>query len=93
MKTENIPSLIYIDNFVINFNSISYFQYGYDQNSTQYFIKFKMICGDAVNFDFKNQTDYQEIVDILVKKTPKNVEKSVKNPSKKLKILQKNEEK
>ena len=96
MKTETLPALVVINDFILNFNSISYFQHGYDQNSVQHFIKFKMICGDYVNFDFKNEDEYQKIIDSLLKNYPqsnlKNTEiiKSTEKKSKTLKILPKN---
>jgi hypothetical protein len=72
MKNETLPTLVVINDFIMNFNSISYFQHGYDQNSTQHFIKFKMICGDYVNFDFKNEAEYRSILGNLLQNYPQS---------------------
>jgi hypothetical protein len=98
MKTETIPALVVINDFILNFNSISYFQHGYDQNSVQHFIKFKMVCGDYVNFDFKNEDEYKNILDNLFHFYIENggkkwVSKNIEKTPKKLKILPKNDKK
>ena len=98
MKTETLPALVVINDFILNFNSISYFQHGEHAEGDLYFIKFKMICGDYVNFDFKNEEEYQKILDSLLHfyienggKKWEKVEKSGEKAPKKLKIVPKND--
>ena len=99
MKPEILPPIISIHDMVLNSNSISYFQHGYNEPAKRHFIKFKMLCGDAVNFDFHIPEEYQKIVDKLLENEPKmggkidqKEEKSTKKRLKKLKILPKTEE-
>jgi len=98
MKTETLPALIIIENLTLNFNNISYFQHGYDNDKKQHYIKFKMVCGDYVNFDYKVEEEYKDILDMIFKNYTqisgkKWVEKIVKKAPKKLKILPKNDKK
>jgi hypothetical protein len=100
MKTETLPALVVINDFILNFNSISYFQHGEYTTGDQHFIKFKMVCGDYVNFDFKNEDEYQYIIDNLLQFYIQNggkkwdkVEKSGEKVQKKLKIVPKNDKK
>jgi hypothetical protein len=104
MRTETLPALIVINDFIINFNSVSYFQHGKSTTDNQHFIKFKMICGDYVNFDFKNVDEYNTILSNLLQlyrqnqtekwqevvKNGEKVQKNVEKSPKKLKIVPKN---
>jgi hypothetical protein len=98
MKPEILPPIISIHDTVLNSNSISYFQHGYTENASRHFIKFKMLCGDVVNFDFHIPEEYQKIIDKLIGNEPKfggksakKEEKTTKNEVKRLKILPKSE--
>jgi hypothetical protein len=99
MKPEILPPIISIHDMVLNSNSISYFQHGYNESAVRHFIKFKMLCGDVVNFDFQVLEEYQKIVDKLLENEPKmggkidqKKEKTTKKGVKNLKILPKTEE-
>ena len=99
MKPEILPPIISIHDMVLNSNSISYIQHGYNDPAKRHFIKFKMLCGDVVNFDFHIPEEYQKIVDKLLKNEPQfgpkidqKEEKSTKKGVKKLKIVPKTEE-
>lgn len=83
---------------VLNSNSISYIQHGYSETATRHFIKFKMLCGDVVNFDFHIPEEYHKIIDKLLKneskfgvKSAEKEEKTTKKARKTLKILPKSE--
>lgn len=99
MKPDILPPIISIHDMILNSNSISHIQHGYNDPAQRHFIKFKMICGDVVNFDFHVPEEYQKIIDKLLgnepqfgKKIDKKDEKSAKKGVKKLKILPKTEE-
>jgi hypothetical protein len=96
MEINNLKDkLIVIDNFVINMQSVSYFQHGIHAETFVPFVKFKMICGDNINFDFKNVMEYNETMSkiiegfehIGVEKTEKNTKKSIKSNKNVLKIV------
>ena len=100
MKTETLPALVVINDFILNFNSISYFQHGEYQEKDEFFIKFKMLCGDYVNFDFKKEEEYNAIVDNMLQLYVQNggkkwekVEKSGEKSQKNIKIVPKNDKK
>ena len=99
MKPDILPPIISIHDMILNSNSISYIQHGPNESAQRHFIKFKMICGDVINFDFHVPEEYQKIIDKLLgnkpqfgKKIDKKDEKSAKKGVKSLKILPKTEE-
>jgi len=95
MEINNLKDkLIVIDNFVVNMQSVSYFQHGIHAETFVPFVKFKMLCGDNINFDFKNVMEYNESMSKLIEdfeeigleRVEKNTKKPTKNSKNVLKI-------
>jgi hypothetical protein len=72
MKKETLSKLVIINNFVLNFDSISYFQHGFDEAKNEHSIAFKMVCGDNINFDFKNKEEYDDILSNIIENYREN---------------------
>lgn len=77
MKKEISSKLVIINNFVLNFDSISYFQHGFDESKGEHSIAFKMVCGDNVNFDFKNKEEYDDILSNIIENYRENEAKKL----------------
>jgi hypothetical protein len=73
METKKLkPNFVLIDSFAVNLDEISYFQHGISAETRLPFIKFKMLCGDYVNFDFKVYSEYEEKMDQIIENFSKN---------------------
>jgi hypothetical protein len=83
METKKLkPNFVLIDSFAINLDEISYFQHGISAETKLPFIKFKMICGDYVNFDFKVYSEYEDKMDQIIENFSKESVETWEKPSK-----------